>query len=259
MIELIIIYILTIVLSFIGEMSNAFMMFKDIASAGYKMDIHKMNEIAKQMEISSGKNSTLRLFIPIYNLYKVLVSRYKYVQQRQFILSELNIYDVLEEMTESEKQEFQKKPTGFNAMWIMAKSLLNEVQKNQEKVIMIGLQNDWLLYSKDEKTGKITILKAEGNFSNMSIEEQKEYILKDNLKQIGENNKIKEKNETKIEVSVSDTTKTREEKIKELEELKQELLSIDEEQMPLFIATIEKLKQKKQEEKGFEKTKKKNK
>lgn len=255
MIELIIIYILTIVLSFIGDMSNAFMIFKDIASAGYKMDIKKMNEITKQMEISSGKNSNLRLFIPIYNLYKVLVSRYKYVQQRQFILSELNIYDVLEEMTESEKEEFKKNPTGFNAMWIMAKSHLNEEKSNQEKVTLTGFQNDWILYSKDEKTGEIIILKAEGKFSDMSMEEQKEYILKENSPQTKENNEKKEKDESKIEVSLSDTTKTREEKIKELEELKQQLLSqVDEEKLSLFMDSFQKLN-----ENSFQKTKKKKK
>lgn len=255
MVELIIIYLLTVILSFFGEMSNAFMIFKDVASAGYKMDIKKMNDISKQMKISSGKNSNIRLLIPLYNLYKVLESRYKYIQQRQFILSELNIYDVLEEMTESEIEEFQKNPTGFNAMWIMAKSHLNEEKSNQEKVTLTGFQNDWILYSKDEKNGEITILKAEGKFSDMTMEEQKEYIVKDNSTQKEENNKMEENEETKIEVSLSDATKTREEKIKELEAFKQQLLSqIDEEKLPLFMDSIQKLK-----ENGFQKTKTKKK
>lgn len=255
MVELIIIYLLTVILSFFGEMSNSFMIFKDVASAGYKMDILKMSDITKEMKISSGKNSNLRLLVPIYNLYKVLESRYKYVQQRQFVLSELNIFDVLEEMTESEKEEFQKKPTGFNAMLIMVKSHLNDAQNHQEEVTITGFQNDWLLYSKDEKTGKITILKAEGKFSDMTVEEQKEYILREHSTQPEENNEIEEKDGTKIKVSLSDTTKTREEKIKELESFKQQLLSqVDEEKLPLFMDSLKKLK-----EEGFQKTNKKEK
>ena len=89
----------------------------------------------------------------------------------------------------------------------------------------------------------------------MSMEEQKEYIVKDNSIQKEENNKMKEKDESKIEVSLSDTTKTREQKIKELEELKQQLLSqVDEEKLPLFMDSIQKLK-----ENDFQKTKKKKK
>ena len=75
MVELIIIYLLTVILSFFGEMSNAFMIFKDVASAGYKMDIKKMNDISKQMKISSGKNSNIRFLIPIYNVLTSIMEK----------------------------------------------------------------------------------------------------------------------------------------------------------------------------------------
>ena len=149
-------------------------MFKDVASAGYKIDIKKLSEITKKLNPNNQNNSLIRVLIPFYNLYKVLENRSKYVQQREFVLPELNVLDVLEEMTEYEKKEFQKKPTGFNAIVVMTKSSINnEIETNEEKITLTGFENDWLMYSMNEKTGKIDILKAEGKFSNFSLENQK--------------------------------------------------------------------------------------
>ena len=252
--ELIIIYLLTIILSFIGELSNSFLMFKDVASAGYKIDIKKLSEITKKLNSNNQNNSLIRILIPFYNLYKVLETRSKYVQQREFILPELNVLDVVEEMTEYEKNEFQKKPTGLNAIVVMAKSSINnEKEVNQERVTLTGFKNDWLIYSTNEKTGEIDIIKTEGKFSNFSLEKQKKYVLqRKNFEMVEEK---EEKSEPIIEISLTDRGMTREEKIKELEGVKEELLklNITEEKMPLFMDAIKMVQNSEEETKTIQK------
>lgn len=169
--EYIIIYILSVIISFFGEISNGFMLFKDVADAGYKINIEKMNDFLKQFN-SNNKNSMVRMLIPVYNLYKVMEIRMNYVKQRVFVLDQLDVMDSLEEMTEEEKIEYSKKPSGLNAVLLSMKSALNqneenvnlEEYKNMETPIIktdaIGNENN-LNKSKTEKIEDLKKLKDE--------------------------------------------------------------------------------------------------
>lgn len=78
---------------------------------------------------------------------------------------------------------------------------------------------------------------------------------------MAEDKEKEENNETRIEISLADRGMTREEKIKELESVKEELLklNITEEKMPLFMDAIKKVQQVEEEVKGVQKTIKKDK
>ena len=53
---------------------------------------------------------------------KVFQKIIEYNNIRPMILDQLNIIDVLEEMSETEKTEYLKNPTGLNAVLILLKS-----------------------------------------------------------------------------------------------------------------------------------------
>jgi len=102
-----------IITSFLMELTNELRMFKDVADAGYKVNLNKMTELSKmQKEINPNaiNNKYLALLIPIFNIMQAFKNAIQYNDVRPMILDSLNVTGVLEEMSEFEKQEYSKKP-----------------------------------------------------------------------------------------------------------------------------------------------------
>ena len=249
--ELVLIYLGTVIASFILELDNGFQMFKDVADAGYKIDIDKMSEFINKMRNNQKQESLLRIFVPIYNVLRAMQIRMQYIQQRFLILDQLNVMDCIEEMTESEKIEYAKKPTGLNALLIPLKSSV-EISK----AIKIELKDEGTLwYGFDDKTKEIKILKAEGQIAKLSLEEQKAKIDEVNgelAKKLVESftsfeefkKEMTEAAKSGNVLNLNNYQKTTSEKITDLKELRDELTQSE---------TII------QEEKGYQKTNKKDK
>lgn len=108
---------ITIITSLICEISNELKIFKDIAEQGYKFNLNKTKSIQNNI-IPNSNNSLLRMYIPFYNLYAVLKGKIMYEQNKEMIFEQYEKLGIIEEMTEEEKDEYSKNPTGWNAMII---------------------------------------------------------------------------------------------------------------------------------------------
>lgn len=116
MTEFLIFWIASIITSFSMEISNELRMFKDAADAGYKIDIKRLSELGEQLNPNTSKNTLLSMLVPISNIMQIYQRTIQYNNARSMILTQLGVMDVLEEMTEKEKEEYQQKPTDLNAI-----------------------------------------------------------------------------------------------------------------------------------------------
>lgn len=178
--ELLALWLASCIASFGMEISNGLKLFKDVADAGYKIDINRFSEVQKQLSPNASKNSLITLMIPVYNLLKAFETRIKYNNVRPMVLDSLHVIDALEEMTEQEKEEYKKHPTGLNALIVPIKT---EIRLS--KAAKIKVDDGEIFYEfnldknnkSDNLSDYITIVKATGNFKGSSDRELKQKIV----------------------------------------------------------------------------------
>ena len=175
--EALIIWWLGTVIASIGmEISHELRVFKDIADAGYKYNLKKVNEISEHFNPDSLKKTLISLLVIGYNIFYVFDKANKYNNARPMLLSQLDVAGVLEEMTDEEKKEYLKEPTGFNAIKIQIKSERKlkgvqtlEIEKKNEK--------GKIIYKFNDTYDDVTVLKATGTLSRLTEEEQKKIVM----------------------------------------------------------------------------------
>ena len=249
-------WMVSIAASFGMGLQSALKVIKDVADEGYKFDIKELSNIQKQINPNGKKNSLLEHFIPGYNIFKQFQRAIQYNQNKEMILDQLSVMGVLERMTEEEQKEYQKKPTGLNAIQVLLKSNTNKTLAQKKS------NADTIIFTRTDKNGQedtikfqiikddISILEVSGPISALSRNEQKEILIK-GLKEIekeimdkyGDMNSFAEEL-TKDKIINLDTIKEKErnpedrirkeeqisEKKEELISLKKELLSLKENQ-----------------------------
>ena len=212
--------------SFGIEIATSFRMFKDVADAGYKIDIERMDKITKILDPDSSKREFLTMLLPVFNIMHSSFKAIDYNNAKSMLLDQLGVLDVLEEMSEIEKQEYQKKPTGLNAILVPLKSELR-LAKSQLLIITRPNFKSKIFYEIGENND-ITILKVEGDALYLSLEDQKEIVFNElkeeqviNQSEIVESLKepILEETKQEIEVSMLD------EQIEDLKHIKEDLLN----------------------------------
>lgn len=176
------IWIVSIILTYFMRMSIGFKLFKDVADTGYKIDIDRLDKIIDEIVPDNNKIS---LLFPIYNIMKSTILAVEYLDMRDEIIDQLYIMNCLEEMTEYEKKEYSKKPSGLNATLLHIKTEIKI-----EKANKIKFSNNNIIYF-NFIDDDIIIYKAEGYIANLSKEQQKEKILDAIRKKI---NMIKDNN-----------------------------------------------------------------
>ena len=195
--SLIIIYILTIIVSFCFRISIAFDCIKYVADNGYKIDFYNLQKINLDNVLSIKVKFSIYLpfFLNILYHFKLL---FTYTDNKYLILDELRILDALEEMTEEEFEEYKKNPGLLNAIMVGA---LNSEKDKFATIKYHGITNS-VLYRVDDETSEIEIIKIAGNMKKLKEIEQIR-ILKDYI------NKEEEKNE-----ELEELRKAKEEMIK---------------------------------------------
>ena len=160
----------TIIGSFGAELVNELRMFKDIADAGYKVDLKKMADFQNKLMPDANKVNLLSMLIPVYNIMNVCKNIINYNNVRPMLLDQLNAMGALEEMTAFEKEEYAKKPTALNALIIPLKT---EVKIASALKLTTTDDNGTNTYYFDYKTKKsIVFLKVDGPESMLPFEEQ---------------------------------------------------------------------------------------
>lgn len=167
--ELLIMWLGTVVASFGMEIANEMRMFKDVADNGYKIDIKRLAEFSKQMNPNGTKTTLLSLLIPILNIAGVLQRTMQYNNARPMILTQLDVMDTLVDMTKEEQEQYQAKPTGLNALVLTIKK--EEVDKGTQVSFPDGAETSSIWF-KTKDDGTRIIIKAEGPVATLSIAEQ---------------------------------------------------------------------------------------
>jgi len=150
---ILVLWLFTIIVSLGMELSNGLRLFKDVADAGYKIDITRISELSEEFAPDVLKTTFIERFIPVYNIFKQFQIRLQYDNTKYLMVDQLRTVDCLVEMTEEEREEYLKNPTGLNILFIHIKS---EDAKCSD-----------VSYEKDDTT----ILKRRDSLSELSIEE----------------------------------------------------------------------------------------
>lgn len=178
--EILIIWLFTILASLGIEISNELRIFKDVADAGYKIDTEGLSEFNEQLFPNETKIELLSILVPGINIFKVFQRTMQYNNARFVILDQLRVMNVLEEMSEIEKIEYMKNPTGLNTL-----ALHSKVQKRLLDALVLkvddGNISGEIFYETCGGGGDnldITILDATGSVAKLSKKEQKKLIFK---------------------------------------------------------------------------------
>lgn len=235
--EILFLWLSTSITSICMEMAYELRMFKDVADAGYKIDTKRISDLNKQLNPDAPKATLLSLLIPIFNIIQVFQRTVQYNNARSMILDQLNAMDALKEMSEIEKEEYSKNPTGLNALIVQTKM---EIRLLNAEKLTIDDENEKseFIYEMNGSLKDITILKVSGDAAKLTVEEQKEKIANSFRKMVSavmEKYGDKEsfvnalRNNTNLDLSHSSDNKKEE----NVEPVKLSKLSIDEQKQAL--------------------------
>lgn len=174
--KIVVLWISTVAASFCIELTNELRMFKDVADAGYKINIDRLSDLSKKLNPDASKITLLSMLIPIFNIIQVFERITKYNNIRPMLLDQLSIIDALEEMSEIEKQEYLKKPTGLNAILVPFKLEVRIAKADSVKIENDNEKSE-IFYEIGDSLDDITILKAAGDAYRLTEAEQKKKVI----------------------------------------------------------------------------------
>ena len=174
--KIVVLWISTVAASFCIELTNELRMFKDVADAGYKINIDRLSDLSKKLNPDASKITLLSMLIPIFNIIQVFERITKYNNIRPMLLDQLSIIDALEKMSEIEKQEYQKRPTGLNAILVPFK-LEARIAKSDSVKIENDNEKSEIFYEIGDSLDDITILKVAGDASRLTEDVQKKKVI----------------------------------------------------------------------------------
>jgi len=188
--QLLIIWLSSVVASFIMEITNDLRLVKDVADNDCKIDINKLKKFSHEKNFKYSKTVLLSLLIPFINLMGVLQRTVQYNNERTMIIDKLNVLDALIPMTKEEIEEYKQKPTSLKALVMTAKSTIIA----KEEIITVSFnKNDkynLIRFRIDENNNKI-ITEVEGPIADLSIFEQRVQLETEIKKRIS-NEELKE-------------------------------------------------------------------
>lgn len=117
MIELLIIWLVTIVISYGLKFVNEIRLFKLAADFGYKIDMKKLFRLSTKISKESIITN-LSMLMPVYNMFTTLEKTIQCNNAKYKALEQSGLIDALHRMTDEEKEQYLEKPTGFNAAHI---------------------------------------------------------------------------------------------------------------------------------------------
>ena len=206
------------------DTANSLRIFKTLADQGLKIDYDKFCEFYDNLNDDS-KDCLYKMFIPFYNFYKTYTDIRDYNILYPYLIKEMYALGLLENMSDFELREYQKKPSIINALrvpLVCAKRLENayvwELQ-NQEYSSTI-----WFELSNKKGLEAIDILQVKGFLAKMKPEEIKEiietYIVEDaiskSIKSLIDSEELPEEEKKIIASIYYDVFKEHEEESKEI-------------------------------------------
>ena len=166
-----ILWVLTILSSYGVMLYTSFSLIKNIFDNGYKFVTKNLKEYGdKTQDLPINKIFKLSMLIPFYNLFTSFKIMFDYSQYLNRVLLELKTLGIIEEMTEFEKQEYEKNPS-------LKTALIS--QSRLEKAMKITIKEELgesVVYVEVNDKEELDIIYATGPISRLGKEEQKEKI-----------------------------------------------------------------------------------
>ena len=179
----------SIAASYYIEYSSIFSVIKNVGDKGYKFIMENLKEKNEKLKkIGNVQTEKFIFFIPILNVEKAIQNAFLYQKEKGTIVEALRSLNLLEEMTDKEKEEYKKNPTLFNLLKIQANF---EIKLSEAKQII--LKDGEILYEIED--GEIIILKINADMSEKEAKEKVNEVL-ESVKE--ETNKVIN-DETKVE------------------------------------------------------------
>lgn len=175
--KILIMWLGSVVASFFMEISNELRMYKDAADAGYKVNNSKLLEMLGKGRESKPSLSTLFLLTPVINIMFVMKNTLDYNNRRDDLLTQLHVMGALDEMSDYEKSEYAKRPTGLNALLVPFKTMIKLRNANFIEIKDENGISSKIFFEFDKKSGDINVLDVSGPASRLSYDEQKESVL----------------------------------------------------------------------------------
>ena len=174
--ELVLLYLLTIILSVYNNLSLVNNTIKDIANLDYRLDLKRIRELQSKFNNNNSNNNLILYTVcPILNIILSTQALITYFKTRNQVLETLDKLDSVYLMDEIELEEYNKKRTGFNALKTWVKT--DDLKSNP--VIVEDELNKISYYTLNDK---IVILDASGDVANLSKDKQLDFILMSHLK-----------------------------------------------------------------------------
>lgn len=181
--NIIIFCFITILASFIMRAKAKLEIYKDISDLGYKFNhrnLQKLNdENDNESDIFTKIIEDYNMYIPVLNLIVAAIKEDKYYKNKESQLKQLINYGALEEMTKKEKEEYNKRKTGFHAIKMEKQRMLklshaSLAQFSNGSTIWFDFKDD--IDENDSLTDIIEIVQVEGSYKNLNLEEQKKLV-----------------------------------------------------------------------------------
>ena len=177
MLNIIIIWIITILISMGIDISNDLKIIKDSADRGYRYNLDVIYILFDKLKQSKFKSKSIENIIPILNIYRALERREEYEKFYPIIFNKAIEFDVLDVMSLIEIDEYKKNPTGLNAFLINTKLRL---QLHNATLINIENPNNNLkgsmLFRIGDDLSKIKIIQFSKSLSHLSIDKMQNIV-----------------------------------------------------------------------------------
>ena len=190
-------WLVTIIGSYIMNFKMAFMMLKDLADAGYKLNVDNIKRFSEEVNENNTNNKLIYL-IPVINMLYSFKIAIDYNNSRWNILDQLRILNVLDTMSIEEKRKYKENPTALNALMLLIEKTeikldkdnkeINEIQKVIEKDIKeiekdfdnllktVCEENNWDYEVLKERVKPIINDEKENNLSVVEIKNEKDFL-----------------------------------------------------------------------------------
>lgn len=162
--QFLLLWLASIIISKVMDLSLAFKMVKDIADLGYKINRDRITNLVNQLDVEQLKKSKIESFIPIYNIFKSMYVNAQYINYKEEMISSLNALCIIDEMTDLEKDVYNKKPGAIGAI-----ALEPIVQFELDSAFKIEVSKDDLkgIIYFEKEDNLIKVLKSEGIFEKI--------------------------------------------------------------------------------------------
>ena len=168
-----ILWVLTIISSYGVVIYSSINLMKNVYDEGYKFNKEILKDFSNKMQdLPFNKIFKLSMLIPFYNLFTSFKIMLDYSQYLNRVLLGLKTLGIIEEMTEFEKQEYEKNPS-------IKTALIS--QSRLEKAMKITIKEELgesVAYVEVNDKEELDIIYATGPISRLSKEEQKAKVAK---------------------------------------------------------------------------------